>query len=79
MNKKITNFQGSELLSFIVNIPKVICFLQEHFPKDNNHVLDIIEGFQLWFRITPFLVITKIDDDINYKGKLDVGLFTVIA
>ena len=68
LNKKFQSLTGSELLAFIQNIPKIVTFLKKTFLP--GAVLDdLCNGLLLWQSITPFLIITKIDN--NYAQKLD--------
>ena len=54
LNKKISSFNGNEIVLFIRNIPKIISFLKENFRPDPD--LDAIcDGLSAWADITPFL------------------------
>ena len=70
LNKPFTTFKGTELLLFIMNLPSTISIMKDNL-TDNKHVHNICEGLQLWFDITPFFVITIIDDETKYKSDLE--------
>ena len=71
LNKPFTSFVGAQLLQFIENIPAIITMMEVSFEVNNEHIRDICEGLQLWLDITPFLVITIIDDKAKYKSDLE--------
>ena len=71
LNKPFITFVGAQLLDFIINIPAVIAMMKDSFEVDNEHVCDICEGLQLWLDLTPFSVITQIDDKSKYKSDLE--------
>ena len=71
LNKPFTSFVGAQLLQFIENIPAIITMMEVSFEVNNEHIRDICEGLQRWLDITPFLVITIIDDKAKYKSDLE--------
>ena len=87
--KPLSKLKGPELLSFIKNSNKIIDFLENTFEKteEMKHLCEVI---QLWLEITPFMLITYIDDVNDYKKKLvdweqklklfyDVGAKTILT
>ena len=68
LNKKFQSLTGSELLAFVKNVSKIVIFLTKEF-QPSEVLDDVCNGLLLWESITPFLVITKIDN--NYAQKLD--------
>ena len=68
LNKKFQSLTGSELLAFVKNVFKIVIFLKKEF-QPSEVLDDVCNGLLLWESITPFLVITKIDN--NYAQKLD--------
>ena len=71
MNKTFQAFQGEELLLFIKTIPKITKWLNKSFVETPN-LKGICDGLTLWEQITPFLVITCIDNVTTYRHELDV-------
>ena len=60
---------GSELLLFIRNTREITKFLKaEYMPSAVLN--DLCDGLELWEKITPFLVITKIENVAEYEQKL---------
>ena len=60
---------GSEILLFIRNNGVIVSFLRKEYQQ--SRVLDdLCDGLTLWQQVTPFLVITAIDDVEKYKLKL---------
>ena len=68
LNKKFQSLTRSELPAFIQNVSKIVTFLKKEF-QPSAVLDDVCNGLLLWQSITPFLVITKIDN--NYAQKLD--------
>ena len=69
INKPFASMTGSELLSFIEHTPQIINFLTSNFVATNT-LNNLCDSLQLWTEITPFLVITTIDDKDDYNKKL---------
>ena len=70
LNKNFQRLVGSEILCFIKNTKLITEFLKEEY--EASEVLDdLCNGLLLWEKITPFLLITKIDDVEEYKLKLN--------
>ena len=61
LEKKFTSFVGNELLCFIKNTPKIVEFLEENF-QNTKTLSNLCKGLLLWAKISPFLVITEIED-----------------
>ena len=60
---------GSELLLFIQNIDAIVEFMRRKF-LDTPAVKSISNVLLLWQKITPFLVITTIENENVYKQKM---------
>lgn len=69
LNKSFACFVGTELLGFIKHIPVLVKVLKEHFVATPLLVY-LHRGLSLWKKITPFLLISKIKDDANYKKRM---------
>ena len=69
LDKQFTSFIGSELLLFIKNTEMIVAFLKENF-QDTKTLSNLCEGLLLWEEISPFLVITDIEDVDDYEKKL---------
>ena len=69
MNESFSQLKGPELLCFIKNSSKIIQFLQNNFER-TNAVIDLCEMLKLWEEITPFLLITTIDEKEKYHDEL---------
>lgn len=67
LNESFACFKGGELLDFIRNIPCIVKWLKERFVHTDT-LLTLCDGLNLWMDISPFLVITTVDD--NYEGEL---------
>ena len=59
-----------EIRKFINKIPLVTAFLVDNF-NSNEYVDSIITGLNLWVDLCKFIHITTIDDDDDYKNKMD--------
>ena len=70
LNKSFQRLVGSEILCFIRNTKLITSFLKKEF-QASEVLNDLCNGLHLWEKITPFLVITKIDDVNEYKLKLN--------
>ena len=70
MDRPFTSFLGTELLQFIRNSQLIIDFLKKHF-SETETLQDLCDGLELWNKISPFLVIGKIDNVETYQEKLD--------
>ena len=70
LEKKFTSFVGNELLCFIKNTPKIVEFLEENF-QNTKTLSNLCKGLLLWEKISPFLVITKIEDVAIYEKQLE--------
>ena len=70
LEKKFTSFVGNELLCFIRSTPKIVEFLKANF-QNNKTLCDLCEGLLLWAKISPFLVITEIEDVAMCEKKLE--------
>ena len=68
LNKNFQSFVGTELLAFITNIPIILHFLKSNFHSTTT-LKDLCNGLQLWQKITPFLVISTIENDKEYQKK----------
>ena len=70
LNTNFNSFIGSEIKTFIDNIPTIVEFLNNEFSntKQKDH---IIKGLEIWSKIVTFLQITTIDDESKYKEKLN--------
>ena len=69
LNKDFQLMVGSEILLFIRNIGAIVSFLRKEYQQ--SRVLDdLCDGLTLWQQVTPFLVITAIDDVEKVKRKL---------
>ena len=69
INKPFASMTGSKLLSFIEHTPQIIDFLTSNFVATDT-LNNLCDSLQLWTEITPFLVITTIDDKDDYNKKL---------
>ena len=69
VNKPFTSLIGSELLLFITNIDAIVEFMRCKF-VDTPTVKSICNVLLLWEKITPFLVITTIENENAYKQKM---------
>ena len=66
-NHPFSPFIGSELLLFITNTSTIIVkFLKSNF-METQALIDLCDGLVLWESISPFLVITTIDDETEYQ------------
>lgn len=65
-NKSFACFIGSELLTLITNIPKIIEFLKEKFYLTKT-LKSLCDGLSLWKEITP--VISSIEDSEKIQRK----------
>ena len=65
-----TSFIGRELLEFIKNADKIVAFLQLHLAKTEK-LTDLCDALKLWAEISPFLIITKIDDINIYTNTMN--------
>ena len=61
---------GSELLNFIENVEKVEVFLVENF-VETPLLKDLHNGLLLWKKITPFLVMTTIENGPECEVKMN--------
>ena len=66
LNKKFQSFNGLELLLFNKNSKKIVEFLKDSF-HDTNVLRDLCNGILLWAEITPFLVLTTINNHDEYQ------------
>ena len=69
LNKAFQSFVGSKLLNFIKNISHIVKFLKDKFhltPKLKH----LCNGLELWEKITPFLIISVIENDEIYKQEM---------
>ena len=71
LNRSFRPMIGSELLAFIKNTNKITSFLKEKY-QPSPVLADLCKGLVLWEKIAPFLVITKIENENNYKNQLKV-------
>ena len=69
LKANFNSFIGSEIKAFIDNIPAIVKFLKNEFTKTKERD-NIVEGLEIWSKIVPFLQITKIDDQSEYKAKM---------
>ena len=60
---------GSKLLLFINNIDNVVKFLEREFHQTPT-LKHLCDGLNLWKCITPFLVISVIEDEVKYKKEM---------
>ena len=67
--KYFSSFQGSELLLFIKNTNLIINFLNDNF-QNTATLSNLCESLLLWENISPFLLITDIEDVELYKIEL---------
>ena len=84
LNKSFTSFIGKELLDFVKYIPSIIKLLKDNLGADSDDVKNICKGLRLWNVITPFLVISQIEDAAKYEAKLldfeaNLKLFYIIG
>ena len=70
LEKKFTSFVGNELLCFIKNTSKIVEFLEENF-QNTETLSNLCKGLLLWEKISPFLVITQIEDVAIYEKQLE--------
>ena len=76
LNKPFASFIGSKLLIFIENTKKIVGFLQDRFV--NTSILKALcDALLIWETITPFLVISTIDDEQKYKREMSEFLNNV--
>ena len=69
LNKSFQSLIGSELLQFIKHIPQVVNFLKDKF-HTTEFIQHLREGLLLFQKITPFLVISTIDNIEEYKKEM---------
>ena len=70
MDKPFAKLKGPELLLFITNTKKIIEFFETKF-EDTDTMKNLCKVLKLWEEITPFMIITKIEDVNIYRKKLD--------
>ena len=73
LEKKFTSFVGNELLCFIKNTPKIVEFLEENF-QNTKTLSNLCKGLLLWAKISPFLVITEIEDVAMHEKSWKISL-----
>ena len=69
LNEPFTSFIGVELLSFIKNTKKIVAFARSKF-VETGMVKAICKGLLIWEAITPFLLITEIEDKNKYEKEM---------
>ena len=69
LKANFNSFIGSEIKAFIDDIPTIVKFMKNEFTKTKERD-NIVEGLESWSKIVPFLQITKIDDQSEYKVKM---------
>lgn len=69
LNKSFASFVGTELLDFIRNVEKIVAFLREKFHTTPT-LANLCDGLEFFAIITPFLVISVIEDKKEYKRKI---------
>ena len=69
LNKSFQSLIRSELLQFIKHIPQIVNFLKDKFHTTES-LQYLRDGLLLFLKITPFLVITTIDNVEEYKKKM---------
>ena len=69
-NKVFSSFIGREIRLFITNIHLITKFLEENF-NSHEYLDSIITGLKLWVDLCTFIHLTTIDDDDDYKNKMD--------
>ena len=69
-NKVFSSFIGREIRLFITNIQLITEFLEENF-NSHEYLDSIITGLKLWVKLCTFIHLTTIDDDDDYKNKMD--------
>ena len=60
---------GAELLEFVQNTKKICKFLKDEY-EPCQVLSDLCNGLLVWEQITPFLVITEIENKTEYEQKL---------
>ena len=68
-NYNFSSFLGSELLNFIENAETIKEFLTTNF-VETQLLKDLYNSLLVWKKITPFLVITMIDDTEKYNDEM---------
>ena len=69
-NKKLSCMQGKELLEFIRIIPKLVDLIDELFEK-SPYLESFCGGLLVWEKISQFMHITNVKNNIEYERSLD--------
>lgn len=69
LNTSFASYVGTELLDFIRNVDKIVAFLRKTFHTSPT-LACLCDGLELFAKITPFLVISVIEDKEEYKRKI---------
>ena len=69
VNKPFTLFLGTELLDFVRETTKIVIYLRKNF-RETDALNDLCKGLELWESITPFLVITTINNKTKYNNEI---------
>ena len=69
MDKPFSKLKGPELLKFITNTEKIVSFFEANF-ETTEILSDLCKSLNLWEKITPFMMITTIEDVDSYEKKL---------
>ena len=69
-DKEFSSFIGLEIIQFMNKIHLVTVFLVDNF-KPNEYVDSKITGLNLWVDLCKFIHTTTIDDENDYKNKMD--------
>ena len=74
LNKLFQSFIEYELLAFINNTQIIVSFLRSKFHR-TNELDNFCQGLEIWESITPFFVISTIEDKEVYKKLLDFNTY----
>ena len=70
LGKSFQKLVGGEILLFIKNTNRITTFLKSEY-QQSEVLSDLCNSLILWEKITPFLLITKVENVEEYKVKLE--------